>query len=67
MKFLLDSFLLEHKLCTLINKGGLAEEVDEKILQSAFLPFGDTIVQIPLDYATGLCLSFDFKKLVNLI
>ena len=36
------------------SKGGLAEEVDEKILQSAFLPFGETVVQIPLDYATGM-------------
>lgn len=35
--------------------GGLAEEVDEKILHSAFLPFGDiTDINIPLDYETGV-------------
>ena len=35
--------------------GGLAEEVDEKVLHAAFLPFGDIIdVQVPLDYETGL-------------
>ena len=42
------------KLCLLL--GGLAEEVDEKILQAAFIPFGDIIdINIPLDYETGLC------------
>ena len=35
--------------------GGLAEEVDEKILHAAFIPFGEVIdVQIPLDYATRI-------------
>lgn len=34
--------------------GGLADEVDEKILNAAFLPFGDIIdVQMPRDYAAG--------------
>uniref|UniRef100_A0A3Q1BUK5 Peptidyl-prolyl cis-trans isomerase E n=1 Tax=Amphiprion ocellaris TaxID=80972 RepID=A0A3Q1BUK5_AMPOC len=34
--------------------GGLAEEVDEKVLHAAFIPFGDiTDIQIPLDYETG--------------
>lgn len=34
--------------------GGLAEEVDEKVLHAAFIPFGDIIdIQIPLDYETG--------------
>lgn len=38
-------------LCLL---GGLAEEVDEKVLHAAFIPFGDiTDIQIPLDYETG--------------
>jgi peptidyl-prolyl isomerase E (cyclophilin E) len=38
----------------LITSGGLAEEVDEKILHAAFIPFGDiTDIQIPLDYETG--------------
>lgn len=36
--------------------GGLAEEVDEKVLHAAFIPFGDiTDIQIPLDYETGVC------------
>ena len=35
--------------------GGLSEEVDEKILHAAFIPFGDvTDINIPLDYETGL-------------
>lgn len=35
-------------------QGGLAEEVDEKVLHAAFIPFGDIIdIQIPLDYETG--------------
>uniref|UniRef100_A0AAQ4S2C2 Peptidyl-prolyl cis-trans isomerase n=1 Tax=Gasterosteus aculeatus aculeatus TaxID=481459 RepID=A0AAQ4S2C2_GASAC len=33
--------------------GGLAEEVDEKVLHAAFIPFGDiTDIQIPIDYET---------------
>lgn len=41
--------------------GGLAEEVDEKVLQAAFIPFGDIVyIQIPLDYETG-------KKLICFI
>jgi len=39
---------------TLRAAGGLAEEVDEKVLHAAFIPFGDiTDIQIPLDYETG--------------
>lgn len=39
---------------TLCAAGGLAEEVDEKVLHAAFIPFGDiTDIQIPLDYETG--------------
>uniref|UniRef100_A0A8C6TXF0 Peptidyl-prolyl cis-trans isomerase n=1 Tax=Neogobius melanostomus TaxID=47308 RepID=A0A8C6TXF0_9GOBI len=31
--------------------GGLAEEVDEKVLHAAFIPFGDIVdIQVPLDY-----------------
>lgn len=43
--------------------GGLAEEVDEKIIHAAFIPFGDIIdINIPLDYESGqysvrLCVS----------
>ena len=34
--------------------GGLAEEVDEKVLHAACIPFGDILdIQIPLDYETG--------------
>lgn len=41
--------------------GGLAEEVDEKILQSAFVTFGDIIdINIPLDYATQKHKGFAF-------
>uniref|UniRef100_A0A4W5PUM7 Peptidyl-prolyl cis-trans isomerase n=1 Tax=Hucho hucho TaxID=62062 RepID=A0A4W5PUM7_9TELE len=33
--------------------GGLTEEVDEKVLHAAFIPFGDvTDIQIPIDYET---------------
>jgi hypothetical protein len=28
--------------------------VDEKILQAAFIPFGETTVNMPLDYTTGM-------------
>lgn len=39
---------------SLFFSGGLAEEVDEKVLHAAFIPFGDiTDIQIPLDYETG--------------
>lgn len=42
--------------------GGLAEEVDEKVLHAAFIPFGDiTDIQIPLDYETGEIRSFAMK------
>lgn len=41
--------------------GGLAEEVDEKILNAAFIPFGDIIdVQIPLDYESEKHRGFAF-------
>lgn len=43
--------------------GGLAEEVDEKILHAAFIPFGEVIdVQIPLDYATQKHRGFAFLE-----
>ena len=49
-------------LCTVsFLSGGLAEEVDEKVLHAAFIPFGDiTDIQIPLDYETGKDRSFMF-------
>ncbi|CAE1316776.1 PPIE [Acanthosepion pharaonis] len=41
--------------------GGLAEEVDEKVLQAAFIPFGDIVdIQIPLDYETEKYRGFAF-------
>ncbi|XP_023209840.1 peptidyl-prolyl cis-trans isomerase E-like [Centruroides sculpturatus] len=41
--------------------GGLAEEVDEKILHAAFIPFGDIVdIQIPLDYETQKHRGFAF-------
>uniref|UniRef100_A0A8C0CE64 Peptidyl-prolyl cis-trans isomerase n=1 Tax=Balaenoptera musculus TaxID=9771 RepID=A0A8C0CE64_BALMU len=43
--------------------GGLAEEMDDKVLHAAFIPFGDiTDIQIPLDYETGVY-SFSRKTL----
>lgn len=43
--------------------GGLAEEVDEKVLHAAFIPFGDiTDVQIPMDYTTQKHRGFGFVE-----
>ena len=43
--------------------GGLAEEVEEKILQAAFIPFGDiTDISIPLDYSTQKHRGFGFVE-----
>lgn len=43
--------------------GGLSEEVDEKVLRGAMIPFGDlTEVQIPLDYETGKHRGFGFVE-----
>lgn len=45
----------------IIYVGGLAEEIDEKILRAAFIPFGDIIdVQIPLDYESEKHRGFAF-------
>lgn len=41
--------------------GGLAEEVDDKIIQAAFIPFGDILdIQIPIDYETSKHRGFAF-------
>ena len=41
--------------------GGLTEEVDEKVLRAAFIPFGDiSEVQIPQDYETEKHRGFAF-------
>ncbi|KAB0365782.1 hypothetical protein FD754_009938 [Muntiacus muntjak] len=44
-------------------RGGLAEEVDDKVLHAAFIPFGDiTDIQIPLDYETEKHRGFAFVE-----
>lgn len=46
--------------------GGLAEEVDEKVLNAAFIPFGDIVdVQIPLDYESEKHRGFAFIEFEN--
>ncbi|XP_044752711.1 peptidyl-prolyl cis-trans isomerase E [Coccinella septempunctata] len=46
--------------------GGLAEEVDEKVLNAAFIPFGDIVdIQIPLDYETEKHRGFAFIEFEN--
>lgn len=41
--------------------GGLADEVDEEVLRSAFLAFGELVdIQIPLDYQTEKHRGFAF-------
>ncbi|XP_048759992.2 peptidyl-prolyl cis-trans isomerase E-like [Ostrea edulis] len=43
--------------------GGLAEEVDEKTLHAAFIPFGDILdIQVPLDYETEKHRGFAFVE-----
>ncbi|CAF3088875.1 unnamed protein product, partial [Rotaria sp. Silwood2] len=43
--------------------GGLAEEVDEKILHAAFIPFGDIFeIQLPIDYETQKHRGFAFVE-----
>ncbi|VDN05305.1 unnamed protein product [Thelazia callipaeda] len=43
--------------------GGFGEEVNEKILQAGFLPFGDIVsISIPLDYETGKHRGFGFVE-----
>lgn len=47
----------------IIYVGGLSEEVDEKILQGAFIPFGEILdIQIPLDYETEKHRGFAFVE-----
>ncbi|VDK83611.1 unnamed protein product [Litomosoides sigmodontis] len=43
--------------------GGFGEEVNEKVLQAGFVPFGDIVsVSIPLDYETGKHRGFGFVE-----
>lgn len=57
-----------NKMAATVNKkvlyvGGLAEEVEEKILQAAFIPFGDIVdITIPLDYSTQKHRGFAFVE-----
>ncbi|RUS90556.1 hypothetical protein EGW08_001644 [Elysia chlorotica] len=45
----------------LVYVGGCAEEVDDKILHSAFIPFGEIVdIQMPLDYETEKHRGFGF-------
>ncbi|XP_071964556.1 peptidyl-prolyl cis-trans isomerase E-like [Antedon mediterranea] len=47
----------------IIYVGGLAEEVDEKVLHAAFIPFGDVVdIQIPMDYETEKHRGFAFVE-----
>jgi len=47
----------------MIYVGGLAEEVDDKIIHAAFIPFGEiTDVQIPIDYETSKHRGFAFVE-----
>lgn len=46
--------------------GGLAEEVDDKVLNAAFIPFGDIVdIQMPLDYETEKHRGFSFIEYEN--
>nr|CAD7449172.1 unnamed protein product [Timema bartmani] len=61
------SILVQHESDTLdhaaTETGGLAEEVDEKVLHAAFIPFGDIMdIQIPLDYETEKHRGFAFVE-----
>ena len=41
--------------------GGLADEVDQKVLQAAFIPFGDIVeVNMPMDFETEKHRGFAF-------
>jgi RNA recognition motif-containing protein len=43
--------------------GGLAEEVTDKLLSDAFIPFGDLIdIQMPIDYETQKHRGFAFVE-----
>ncbi|XP_023027347.1 peptidylprolyl isomerase cyclophilin-33 [Leptinotarsa decemlineata] len=46
--------------------GGLAEEVNEQVLNAAFIPFGDIVdIQIPLDYESEKHRGFSFIEFEN--
>mmetsp|Transcript_61723 Transcript_61723/g.201444 ORF Transcript_61723/g.201444 Transcript_61723/m.201444 type:complete len:126 (+) Transcript_61723:131-508(+) len=46
--------------------GGLAEQVDKKVLEAAFLPFGDLrSVEIPVDMKSGAHRGFGFIEFME--
>mmetsp|Transcript_10562 Transcript_10562/g.26789 ORF Transcript_10562/g.26789 Transcript_10562/m.26789 type:complete len:142 (+) Transcript_10562:219-644(+) len=46
--------------------GGLDEQVDDKLLQAAFVPFGDVKeVSVPVNFATGKHRGFGFVEFEN--
>ena len=50
-----------HDFFTNFFKGGLNEDVDEKVLRAAFIPFGElSEVQLPIDYQTEKHRGFAF-------
>lgn len=60
-KFHNTNFILPLPVLTFRVTGGLADEVDERVLNNVFLPFGDILdVQIPLDYETEKHRGFAF-------
>lgn len=47
----------------LLYVGGLAEEVDQKVVHAAFIPFGDLVdVNLPIDFATQKHRGFAFVE-----
>ena len=53
--------LFLHDCYTNFFKGGLNEDVDEKVLRAAFIPFGElSEVQLPIDYQTEKHRGFAF-------
>eukprot|EP00930_Biecheleria_cincta_P099967 TRINITY_DN91580_c0_g1_i1.p1 TRINITY_DN91580_c0_g1~~TRINITY_DN91580_c0_g1_i1.p1 ORF type:complete len:125 (+),score=34.41 TRINITY_DN91580_c0_g1_i1:132-506(+) len=47
--------------------GGLHDEVDRKVLEAAFLPFGDLkTVEIPVDMKTGQHRGFGFVEFMEI-
>ena len=45
--------------------GGLAEEVDEKMIQASLIPFGDLVdINLPLDYETRILYQQHLKFLL---
>lgn len=48
--------------------GGLDDQVDEKVLHSAFIPFGEIkTIEMPLDHNTGLLNFIIFINQIKLV